>query len=74
MIDVHTCVRQRDVHQVTKTLLAAVGSDEFLLIKGGLIMFNKLLEVRTVLQKKKTCFYHMYDMNNTLVVPMRVHM
>lgn len=29
-------------------MLAAVGSDEFLLIKGGLIMFNKLLEVRIV--------------------------
>lgn len=32
--------------QVTKALLAAVGSDEFLLIKSGLIMFNKLIEVR----------------------------
>lgn len=26
-------------------MLAAVTSDEFLLIKGGLIMFNKLIEV-----------------------------
>lgn len=32
--------------QVTKALLAAVASDEFLLIKCGLIMYNKLIEVR----------------------------
>lgn len=39
------------VHQVTKTLLAAAASDEFLLIKSGLIMFNKVIEVRIVLDR-----------------------
>lgn len=34
-----------DGAQVTKTLSAAVTSDEFLLIKSGLIMFAKIIEV-----------------------------
>ena len=42
LIDCHAYVRV----QLTKTLVAAATSEEFLLIKSGLIMFNKLIEVR----------------------------
>lgn len=44
--------------QVTKTLSAAVASDEFLLIKSGLIMFAKIIEVQctTDIRLRYFCF------------------